>query len=103
MQSLFTLFIAVGSGVYHSWKLGLLGACYVPLVFMGAWQQMKVFSSQDNVEKEALARSAKAGTCCVVVCMVMETMVAAVAAVAAHARLTFLFVVPGMLHTCFSL
>ena len=52
--------LAICAGIYHEWKLGLVGALFVPVVLIGSKAQAKIISSQDNLEKEALETSAKA-------------------------------------------
>ena len=61
LQSIFTIVLAVCAGIYHQWRLGLVGACYVPLLLVSATFQAKIIASHDNIEKEALASSAKVG------------------------------------------
>ena len=51
--------LAVCAGIYHQWKLGLVGACYVPLLLVSSTFQARIIASHDNIEKEALATSAK--------------------------------------------
>ena len=59
MQSVFTIVIAIGLAMYYEWKLGLVTACFMPLVLIGIYFQMKVVMGQDSVETQALAASAK--------------------------------------------
>ena len=59
LQSIFTIVLAVGAGIYHEWRLGLVGACYVPLLLISSTFQAKIIASHDNLEKEALATSSK--------------------------------------------
>ena len=61
LQSIFTIVLAVCAGIYHQWRLGLVGACYVPLLLVSSTFQAKIIASHDNIEKEALASSAKVG------------------------------------------
>jgi hypothetical protein len=51
--------LAICAGIYHEWKLGLVGALFVPVVLIGSKAQAKIISSQENLEKEALETSAK--------------------------------------------
>ena len=59
LQSIFTIVLAICAGIYHEWRLGLIGACYVPLLLVSSTFQAKIIASHDNIEKEALASSAK--------------------------------------------
>ena len=59
VQAIFTIVLAVSAGIYHEWKLGLVGALFVPVVLVGATAQAKIIASHDNLEKEALETSAK--------------------------------------------
>ena len=54
IMSVFSILLAVCAGIYHQWKLGLLGSLFVPVVLVGAWYQAKIVTSQDNLEKESL-------------------------------------------------
>ena len=58
-QSVFTIILAVSAGIYHEWKLGMVGALFVPAVLVGAAAQARIIASHDNLEKEALEGSAK--------------------------------------------
>ena len=51
--------LAISAGIYHEWKLGLVGALFVPVVLVGSTAQAKIIASQDNLEKDALETSAK--------------------------------------------
>ena len=62
LQSVFTIVLAVTGGIYHEWRLGLAGACYVPMLLLSSTFHAKIIASHDNIEKEALAMSAK--VCC---------------------------------------
>lgn len=64
MQSIFTIVLAICAGIYLEWRLGLVGACYVPLLLVSSTFQAKIIASHDNIEKEALASSAKVGKLC---------------------------------------
>ncbi len=59
VQSIFTILLAICAGIYHEWKLGLVSSLFVPFVLVGSVFQAKIMSSQDNVEREAFAKSAK--------------------------------------------
>ena len=78
LQSIFTIVLAICAGIYQEWRLGLLGeflhyfqndlfydkriflgACYVPLLLVSSTFQAKIIASHDNIEKDALASSAK--------------------------------------------
>ena len=61
VQSIFTILLAICAGIYHEWKLGLVSSLFVPFVLVGSVFQAKIMSSQDNVEREAFAKSAKVG------------------------------------------
>ena len=61
VQAIFTIVLAISAGIYHEWKLGLVGALFVPVVLVGSTAQAKIISSQDNLEKDALETSAKVG------------------------------------------
>ena len=51
--------MAVCGGIYYEWRLGLAGASYVPMLLLSSTFHAKIIASHDNIEKEALARSAK--------------------------------------------
>ncbi len=51
--------MAVGAGIYHEWRLGLVGACYVPPLLVSSTFQARIMASQDSIEKDALATSSK--------------------------------------------
>ena len=59
LQSVFTIVLAVCGGIYYEWRLGLAGASYVPMLLLSSTFHAKIIASHDNIEKEALARSAK--------------------------------------------
>lgn len=59
VQAAFTLVIAVGIGLYFSWKLGLVVTILVPFLTIGLFLQAKVVAGHDTVEKEAFEGSAK--------------------------------------------
>ena len=59
VQAIFTIVLAISAGIYHEWKLGLVGALFVPVVLVGSTAQAKIIASQDNLEKDALETSAK--------------------------------------------
>ena len=54
--------LAISAGIYHEWKLGMVGALFVPVVLVGSTAQAKIIASQDNLEKDALETSAKVRT-----------------------------------------
>ncbi len=56
---MFTIIFALGIAMYYEWKLGLVTACFMPLVLVGIYFQMKVVMGQDSLETTALADSAK--------------------------------------------
>lgn len=58
-QALFTLIIAVGIGLYFSWKLGLVVTILVPFLTIGIFLQAKIFAGHDTVKTEAFEESAK--------------------------------------------
>ncbi len=59
VQSIFTLVISVGLAMYYEWKLGLVTSCFMPLLLVGIYFQMKVVMGQDMMETSSLADAAK--------------------------------------------
>ncbi|XP_040579247.1 ATP-dependent translocase ABCB1 isoform X1 [Lepeophtheirus salmonis] len=59
IQVTLTILMSISAALYFNIKLGLVGTLFVPFVLIGAWFQGKIITSQDNLEKDALSRSAR--------------------------------------------
>lgn len=59
VQANFSIALALFVAIYHQWKLGLLGATFVPFVLVGALYQAKIIASHDNLEREGIEESSK--------------------------------------------
>ncbi len=55
----FSIFLAVTAGLYHHWKLGLVGSAFVPFVLVASWFQAKTVASHDYVERRGLEKGTK--------------------------------------------
>ncbi len=58
-QSFFSTILGLAIALYTNWRLGLVGACFVPLVFIGARLQATILTSQQWKERVFFAESAR--------------------------------------------
>ncbi len=59
VQSVFAVVISFGLAMYYEWRLGLVVSCFVPVMLIGIYFQMRIVLSQDSTEASTLADSSK--------------------------------------------
>jgi hypothetical protein len=69
-QSMFSILLGLTIAIATHWRLGLVGAAFVPLVYIGARLQATVLTSQQWQERIFFEESAKVRTC--VLCVVFS-------------------------------
>ena len=58
-QAIFSILLAVLSGLVHQWKLGLVGSLFVPLVLAASWSYGKIIASHGVLEEDSVQTGAK--------------------------------------------
>ena len=45
--------------IYYSWKLGLVGSLFIPIILVGVYLEQRLVAGEDSIEKSAFERSAQ--------------------------------------------